>query len=117
MRAWRDDPPEPAGDPQAHVAFTGVTGRLPRLAVGLQVFRQHGDVHAAQPHEDGQPHLTDTREGLLGGGGHAQWWMRELIRSRGDRGILELVELSLVAERLALPRLQDDFEGLLKARL
>src|SRR5262252_6765118 len=43
--------------------------------------------------------------------------MRLLIRPGGDRGVLEAVELSLVAEGLALPRFLDDLERLAEARL
>src|SRR5262245_42273820 len=43
--------------------------------------------------------------------------MRNLIRPGRDRRVLEAVELALVAERLALPRLADDLERLAEARL
>src|SRR5258705_10232380 len=43
--------------------------------------------------------------------------MRLLVRTRRHHRILELVEVALVAEGLALPGLADDGEGLAEARL
>jgi hypothetical protein len=43
--------------------------------------------------------------------------MGKLIRARRDGGVLEAVILALVAEWLALPRLEDDLERLAEARL
>src|SRR3989442_5144694 len=43
--------------------------------------------------------------------------MRRLVRPRRDDGVLHAVELALVAERLALPALPDDLQGLAETRL
>ena len=43
--------------------------------------------------------------------------MGNLIRARAHRHVLEPVELALVTERFALPRLSDDLQRLLEARL
>src|SRR5439155_12436920 len=56
-------------------------------------------------------------EGLLGGRGHPDGRMGELIRARRDCRVLEAVILTSVAELLALPGLQDDLQGFAKARL
>src|SRR5262249_41050133 len=85
--------------------------------IGGQRSLQLGNVHIAQPHEDGQPELGDQGKRVGRVGGHANRRMRLLIRPRGDRGVLEAVELSLVAEGLALPRFLDDLERFAEARL
>jgi hypothetical protein len=81
------------------------------------VVAESRDVHAAQADEDGQTHLSDSRECLLGRGGHAKRRVGQLIRARRDGRVLEAPVLPFVAERLALPRLEDDLERLAKARL
>src|ERR1700730_14315320 len=96
-------------------------GRMARLGPGAAVRVQRAlqlrDVHVAKTHEDRQPQLGDERKGLGGIGGHPERRMRLLIRTRRDGGVLEAVELAVVAERLALPGFLDDLERLAKARL
>src|SRR2546422_255727 len=81
-------------------------GPPPRLAIRLETRRQLGNVHAAQPDEDGQAHPGDPRERLRRGRGHPDRRVRLLVRARDDADIGEAVEPALVAERLALPGLE-----------
>ena len=78
---------------------------------------QLGGRHAAEPYEDGQAHPSDARKRLRGRRGHPDRRVRLLNRTRGHGGVVETIELALVAERLALPRRQDDLERLEEPRL
>src|SRR5205814_3134633 len=104
-------------DPEARVAVARVPRVPPRLAVRVETRRQLGNVHAAQSDEDGQAHPGDPRERLRRGRGHPDRRVRLLIRARDDGDIREAVEPALVAERLALPGLEDDLPRLQEARL
>src|SRR5216683_2241545 len=104
-------------NPEAYVAITGVPRLSPRLAVTSHVSRQLGDVHAAQPDENGQTHPADARKGVRGRRGHPDRRMRLLIRARGDGGVGEAIELAFVAEGLALPRREDDLQRFEEASL
>src|SRR5439155_515062 len=48
---------------------------------------------------------------------HADRWMGNLIGPRRDDGVLQAIELALVAERLARPPAADDLQRLAEARL
>ena len=89
----------------------------PRLAIGAQTAGQLGNVHAAQPDEDRQAHPAHAGKRVRGGGGHPHRRVRPLNRARGDGDVGEPKEPAVVAERLALPRLEDDLERLEEARL
>jgi hypothetical protein len=65
----------------------------------------------------GSPIWPTRGERLLGGGGHPERRVRELIGAGRDGGVLEAIELARVAEGLALPRGEDDLQRLAEARL
>jgi len=81
------------------------------------VVAELGDVEVADPDEELQPEPSDQRERVRRVGGHPHRRMRRLVRARRHHDVLEPVELALEAERLTLPRLADDLEGLDEARL
>src|SRR5207247_477287 len=105
------------GNAQIDAGRRGMTGLAPGLPVRREIFPQIGNLGGAQSDEEGQAHRADGRKRLLGVGRHPKRRMRNLVRPRRDRRVLEAVELALVAERLALPRLADDLERLAEARL
>src|SRR5712692_322367 len=105
------------GDAQADVAVAGVPGLPPGRAVRPEVAPELRDVHVAEPDEERQSGAADEGERLHRVGGHPHGRMGELIRPGPDRDVLEPVELPLIAERPALPRLPDDLEGLDEALL
>src|SRR5262245_4254872 len=92
-------------------------GLTPRVAIPLHVPGQLGRGHTAKPDENRQAHAAHVRKRLSGRRGHPHRRMRLLIWARRDDRVLEAIELALVAEGLALPRLQDDLERLEEARL
>src|SRR5262245_50864134 len=105
------------GNAQVDVAVAGVPGVAPGPAIREHVMTERRDVHAAQADEDRQSHLADLGKRLLRRGGHAKRRVGQLVRARRDGGVLEAPVLTLVAERLALPGLEDDVERLAEPRL
>src|SRR5207249_6939946 len=97
-------------NPQTRVAVARMPGFAPRGAIDLQMPRELWDAHAAQADEDRQPHLRDAWKRLGRRRRHAQRRMRRMERPRRDRDVGEAIELALVAEALALPRLEHDLE-------
>src|SRR5204863_203685 len=81
--------------------------------LGLQI----GDLRGAQADEDGQAHPARGGKRLVAGGGHADGWVRHLVRTRRDDRVVDPIELALVAERLALPSLTDDLQRLAESGL
>src|SRR5215471_8850145 len=106
-------------DRNAHVGTRRprVAGLAPRLAIGLERHLQVVHVRRAKADEDRQPEPAGHAEGLVRGGRHPNRWMRPLIRARRHRGVLKAIELARVAERLALPGLAQDRQGLVESRL
>ena len=102
---------------QVRVRLPGVTGLVPGLAVRLQMDPQPGDVVVAHAHEDREPEPADLGERLVRVRGHPDRRMRDLVRHRRHRHVLEPVEGARVAEWPALPCLADDLEGLEEAGL
>ena len=92
-------------------------GLAPGLPVGRELRLQVGDLGGAEPDEDRQPQPAgggnvSSLVVAMRMGGCGTW-----IRPRHDRGVLDPIELSLVAERLALPGLPDDLQRLAEAGL
>jgi hypothetical protein len=103
--------------PQTDVAVTGMTGLAPGRAVVGDAQPQLGDVEIAQADEQRQPEARDDRKRLLRVGGHPQRRVRQLIGARAHQHVVEVIELAVVAEPLALPGLQDDRQRLLESPL
>src|SRR6058998_1976948 len=55
--------PDVDGYAEIHIGFAGVTRLEPGLAVCPETYPQFGDIHNAQPDEDGITHLADLGEG------------------------------------------------------
>src|SRR5256712_3688408 len=105
------------GDPQMAAGLSGGAGLAPGLPVRRELRLQIGDLGGAQPDEDGQPHAAGRGKRLVAGGGHAQRRMRDLVGTGRDDRVLDPIELTLVAEGLALPARPDDLQRFAKARL
>src|SRR2546428_159422 len=80
----------------------------PALSVLGEKSLQIGNLVRSEANKDGQAHLADDRKRLLGVGRHPDRRMGILIRAGRDGRVLEAIELAVVTERLALPRLPDD---------
>src|SRR5262249_62204357 len=105
------------GNAQVHAGLPGMPRLLPGLPIRAELSLEIGDLRRAQPDEDGQSHAPGRGKGLLARGRHAKGRMGILIRTRRDRRIGNAIELALVAEGRALPRLPDDLEPLAEAGL
>src|ERR1700730_3136208 len=105
------------GDAEVDARRTGMARLAPGFPVRRELSLQVGDLRGAEPDEDGQSHPAGRGKGLLARGRHANGRMRILIGARRHRGVVDAVELALVAEGRALPGLPDDLEPFAKAGL
>src|SRR5581483_1468638 len=104
-------------DAQADVAVASMPGLPPCRAVRGQMPTQLGDVEVAEADEQRKAHATDEPECLRRVGRHAERRMRLLERPRRHDRVVETMELSLIAEGLALPGLAQNRQRFLEARL
>ena len=105
------------GQTEVDVPRTGVPGLAPGGPVGLEVDAQLRDVQVAHPDEQRQSGPPDPGKRLRRVRRHPQRRVRELVRPRRHHRVRDPVEPALVGEGLALPRLAEDRQRLLEARL
>src|SRR5207244_2027037 len=83
--------PDVDGYAEIHIGFAGVTRLEPGLAVCPETCPQLGDIHNAQPDEDGYSHLADLDVGLLVGGGHPDVRSGDMLRAPRHRRVFAAV--------------------------
>ena len=89
---------------------------LPGLPVHCDMFRHFMHIKAAQPGNDRMAAASHLRKSVPGRGGNPHRRMRPLIGFGQYAQVIELEKLALMGKPLLRPRLEDDFQGFLKAR-
>src|SRR5262245_7249053 len=91
-----------------------MAGLLQSLPIYGEVPSHLWHIEATQANEDGIAHLTDLREGLLGGRRNTDGRMRLLIGFRQHAQVVAGVVFPLIRETLLRPGFEDDLEMLMK---